>query len=272
MVLFPNCKINIGLNILAKRSDGYHDLQTIFYPAAVKDAVEIIASDDSSTEIIFTGSGIPIHGTQENNLCVKAYRLLKKDYPHLPAVKMHLHKTIPMGAGLGGGSADAAFTLQLLNTKFSLGLSPQQLLPYALQLGSDCPFFIINKPCYASGRGEILEPLQLDLSAYALLIVNPGIHISTSLAFSNITIAANKKDLRQLIAKPIQEWKDTIINDFEKPVFEAWPQIAAIKTALYTSGAIYAGMSGSGSSVFGIFKKEDIPAINFPEHYFCRWL
>jgi 4-diphosphocytidyl-2-C-methyl-D-erythritol kinase len=271
MVVFPNCKINIGLNILGKREDGYHNLQTIFFPAAVNDVLEIIEYDGEE-DVQFSSSGIHVPGKAENNLCIKAYHLLKKDFPNLPHVQMHLHKSIPMGAGLGGGSADAAFALQLLNRKFSLDLSKKQLLENALQLGSDCPFFIINKPCFATGRGEILEPVELNLSAYKIFIINPGIHISTSLAFSQITVSENKEDLQQLIAKPITNWKETIFNDFEKEVFEIYPEIGAIKNELYNQGALFASMSGSGSTLYGIFKKDAVTKMNFPAHYFQRWV
>jgi 4-diphosphocytidyl-2-C-methyl-D-erythritol kinase len=272
MVVFPNCKINIGLNILAKRPDGYHDLQTVFYPLGIKDALEIIESDELTNPITYSSSGLEITGKTENNLCIKAYQLLKNDFPSLPFIKMHLHKTIPMGAGLGGGSADAAFTLQLINKKFSLQLSQQQLLLYALELGSDCPFFIYNKPCFAKGRGEILEPVVLDLSNYSFLIINPGIHINTQLAFSTLSIKENIPPLRSLITKPIADWKNEIVNDFEKTIFPLYPAIVALKNQLYAAGAIYASMSGSGSSVFGIFQKDNRPLLNFPPHYFYRWV
>ena len=272
MISFPNCKINIGLNILSKRKDGYHDLQTIFYPIAIKDALEIIETDESAKNITFSNSGIKINGAKEDNLCMKAFQLLKKDFPALPSIKMHLHKTIPMGAGLGGGSADGAFALQLINKKFSLRLSQEQLIQYALQLGSDCPFFICNKPSYATGRGEILEPLQLDLSAYSILIVNPDIHINTAVSFSTIKVGEHKTNLKELIAIPITEWKNSIINDFENNVFSSVPEIAAIKNNLYANGAMYASMSGSGSSVYGIFPKNYNTSLHFPPHYFYRWV
>lgn len=239
---------------------------------AIKDALEIIETDAAAKDCFFSSSGIKINGNEDDNLCMKALKLLKKDFPALPSIKMHLHKTIPMGAGLGGGSADAAFTLQLINNKFLLSLSQEQLLQYALQLGSDCPFFILNKPCYATGRGEILEPFQLDLSCYSILLVNPGIHINTTQAFSAISIAENKTNLKDLVSMPLWEWKECIVNDFEKPMFETYPQIAAIKNELYTNGALYASMSGSGSSVYGIFSKEQRVTLNFPAHYFYRWV
>ncbi|MFT3981445.1 MAG: 4-(cytidine 5'-diphospho)-2-C-methyl-D-erythritol kinase [Ferruginibacter sp.] len=271
MVSFPNCKINIGLNILSKREDGYHNLQTIFYPVAIKDIIEIIPSDDKEA-VIYSHSGLDIFGKAENNLCIKAYQLLQQDFPALPHIRLHLHKTIPMGAGLGGGSADAAFVLLLLNEQFGLGLSQEQLATYALRLGSDCPFFIVNKPCFATGRGEIMEPVELDLSAYKLAIINPRIHVNTALTFKQITPGENDTALSILISQPVDTWNQAIVNDFEKPVFLQHPAIRALKEELYEQGALYASMSGSGSTVFGIFDKNAAPAFNFPGHYFFRWL
>ncbi|MFZ1454383.1 MAG: 4-(cytidine 5'-diphospho)-2-C-methyl-D-erythritol kinase, partial [Ferruginibacter sp.] len=204
MVSFPNCKINLGLHILGKREDGFHNLETLFYPVPFKEALELIPSLNSAIE--FTATGLAVDGNTSDNLCVKAYHLLKKDYPEIPAVKIHLHKAIPLGAGLGGGSADAAFMLKLLNEKFKLQLSTDQLINYALQLGSDCPFFIINKPCYATGRGEVLEETTLDLSAYKIVLINPGIHINTGWAFSNITPALPVKSIKEIIQQPINSW------------------------------------------------------------------
>ncbi len=270
MVVFPNCKINIGLNILGKREDGYHDLQTVFVPVAIRDVLEIV-EHDAGENIQLTSSGIHVPGAAESNLCVRAYHLLKEDFPQLPAIKMHLHKIIPMGAGLGGGSSDAAFALQLLNNKFQLELSSEKLMEYALLLGSDCPFFILNKPSFATGRGEMLTPVDLDLSAYKIYIVNPGIHISTSLAFSQVTINNDVQDLANLITAPMTEWKSTIVNDFEKPVFEVYPEISNIKEQLYEAGAVYASMSGSGSSTYGIFERSSTPRLTFPSHYFQGW-
>ncbi len=271
MIHFPNCKINLGLNILRKREDGFHDLATFFYPVGLNDVLEII-KDNTGSDVQFTCTGLPVAGNADENLCVKAYRLIKKDYPELPAVQMHLHKAIPMGAGLGGGSADGAFTLQLLNTKFQLGISEAQLAGYAAQLGSDCPFFIANKPCLAAGRGEILTPLPLNLSAYDIVLVHPGIHINTGKAFSQITPALPVKSIEQIIQQPIHTWKAELVNDFEQPVFTAHPEIAAIKSQLYQNNALYAAMSGSGSTVFGIFEKTTNPALHFPEHYFVKKL
>lgn len=250
MIVFPNCKINLGLRILNKREDGFHNLETVFYPVPFRDVLEIIPNNI----LEFTATGLLVDGNAEDNLCLKAYHLLKKDFPQLPAIKIHLHKTIPMGAGLGGGSADAAFMLKLLNEKFKLDLSTPKLLNYALQLGSDCPFFIKNKPCFATGRGEILEEITVDLSAYKIVLINPGIHVNTGWAFANVTPAPLKKSIKEIIQQPIGRWKDELINDFEKPVFASHPQIKEIKETLYSQGAMYAAMSGSGSTVFGIFK------------------
>ena len=261
MILFPNCKINLGLHILHKRSDDYHAIETVFYPLPLFDALEVVtmSRQESSLHLPFTMSGLEIEGHPGSNLCIRAYRLLKQDHPGLPRVKMHLHKLIPTGAGLGGGSADAAFTLTLLNKKFKLGLSTEKLLNYALMLGSDCPFFIINQPSFAQGRGEMLEPIPLSLSGYRAVIINPGIHINTSNAFMNIHPEKPGYSLKVQILKPVEEWKEGITNDFEKWAFEQYPELGKIKTDLYKAGAVYASMSGSGSTVFGLFKGK--PAI-----------
>lgn len=265
MVLFPNAKINIGLNVVQKRTDGYHNLETVFYPVNVKDALEAILS----AEIAFHLSGLPVNGNTDDNLCLKAYQLLKQDFPDLPPVSIYLHKAIPMGAGLGGGSADGAFTLLLLNKQFELHLTQQQLIDYALQLGSDCPFFIINKPCFATGRGENLSQVDADLSAYKIILVNPGIHISTKEAFSNLTLKMPQKSILQIISQPISTWKDELVNDFEINVFKLFPQIKEIKNKLYNAGAIYASMTGSGSTVYGIFEANAEINPSFPENYIC---
>lgn len=265
MVLFPNCKINLGLHVIRKRTDGYHDLETVFYPVALKDVLEVIRS----AEFHFQLTGLPVNGTSDTNLCVKAYHLLKKDFPGLPPVSIHLHKAIPMGAGLGGGSADGAFMLTMLNKKFQLNLSVEKLIAYALQLGSDCPFFILNKPCFATGRGENLTPLPLDLSAYKIILVNPQIHVSTKDAFLKLTPALPSKSLETIIRQPVATWKDELKNDFEEQVFRLHPAIKEAKERLYNLGAVYAAMSGSGSTIFGIFNKDAKTHLSFPEHYKC---
>jgi 4-diphosphocytidyl-2-C-methyl-D-erythritol kinase len=272
MLVFPNCKINLGLNIIGKRADGFHDIETIFYPIAVKDALEMVENNEAEKEITFTTSGLKVQGNDDDNICTKAYHLLKKDFPHFPAVKMHLHKNIPMGAGMGGGSADGATVLTMLNSKFNLQLSTEQLIVYALQLGSDCPFFIINKPSFASGRGEVLEPLHLNVADYKIMLVNPAIHVNTGDAFKNLNTNnfSAAGSLQQNILQDISLWKDCIKNDFETPVFAQHPSIKTIKETMYGNGAIYSAMSGTGSTVFGIFEKEKVPHLKFPAHYFCQ--
>lgn len=269
MVSFPHCKINLGLRILRKREDGYHDLESVFYPLPVEDVLEIVGSRESGVgsmePLIFNQSGLEIAGNPEDNLCTKAYYLLKKEFPLLPSIQMHLHKNIPMGAGLGGGSADGAFVLKLLNEMFNLNLTTEQLITYSLQLGSDCPFFIIDKPCWATGRGEILEPLQLDLSACSFMIVSPGIHISTSWAFSMIKTSDSSLSIKEIIQKPVISWKEELVNDFEAPVFNKHPELKIIKETLYKNGAIYSSMTGSGSSVFALFPKNHFPVDLFPQ-------
>ena len=252
MIAFPNCKLNLGLNIIRKREDSFHDLETVFLPIPFTDTLEIIASDKTE----FTVTGLRV-SADENNLCIKVYNLLKQDFPDVPAIKMHLHKVIPLGAGLGGGSSDAAFTLLLLNEKFKLNLKTEQLLDYALQSGSDGPFFIINKPCFATGRGETLKPINIDLTNYKLLLVNPGIHIDTKWAFSKIIPQEQKLSIKEIITHPIETWKEHLQNDFEDSVFKEYPEIGKIKSDLYQQGSVYASLSGSGSTVFGIFRKED---------------
>lgn len=245
--------------MLQKRSDGFHDIESIFYPVPIHDALELIKKDgDEETTLTLTNYGLPVNGAISDNLCVKAWYLLKEGFPDLPFVKIHLLKNIPMGSGLGGGSADGAFMLQLLNDKFHLNLSTEQLTGYALQLGSDCPFFIVNQPCYATGRGENMEPISLNLSGHQLVLENPGIHIDTGNAFSQLDLntAQNKPGhLKRVIQQPIADWKENLNNDFEIPVFRQYPQIKVIKEKFYAEGALYAAMSGSGSTVYGLFKK-----------------
>jgi 4-diphosphocytidyl-2-C-methyl-D-erythritol kinase len=272
MIVFPNSKINLGLRILRKRSDNYHDLETIFYPLPLRDILEILPLKKPNREnILFSKSGFFIEGENSNNLCIKAYRLLKKDFPGVTPVQIHLHKSVPAGAGLGGGSADAAFTLKLLDRMFALGLSETDLITYASQLGSDVAFFIINKPSYATGRGEHLEPIELDLSSYKFVIVNPGIHINTGQAFLYVHPSEPERNIKDIIREPVERWKDSLYNDFEKTAFKQYPGIVDIKDRLYVAGALYASMTGSGSTVYGIFPREkEIPSMRFPESYFVR--
>jgi 4-diphosphocytidyl-2-C-methyl-D-erythritol kinase len=255
MIVFPNAKINIGLNITERRPDGYHNLETIFYPLMIKDALEAV----ESCTLTFQSSGIPIPGDEQHNLCLKAYHLLKQDFD-LPPLSIHLHKQIPIGAGLGGGSADAAFFIKLVNQSYQLGLSDDVMMYYARQLGADCAFFITNQPVYAYDKGDRFEEIDLDLSNYKFVLVMPPVHVSTAQAYSGIKPAAVTHSLKDLIRRPIVEWKQTIKNDFEQHIFEAFPFIAEVKNQLYRSGALYASMSGSGASVFGIF--EDAPNLS----------
>lgn len=267
MVSFPNGKINLGLRVTRKRADGFHDIETVFYPIAIHDVVDMVVANKFS----FTSSGIAVDGSLENNLCVKAHQLIKNDYPLLPFVAIHLLKNIPIGAGLGGGSADAVACLQLLNHIGKLDIPSPQLSEYALQLGSDCPFFLLNKPCLAMGRGEQLTEINVDLSAYDILIVNPGIHISTGWAFSALKIDPGGSELRNIVQKPVHEWKGKLQNDFEQVVFEKYAEIKDLKEYLYERGAVYASLSGSGSTVYGLFKKGNRPGIHLPSA-FVKWL
>ena len=269
MVAFPNCKINLGLHITQKRADGYHNIETIFYPIAFNDILEIIPTN-SPNNIDYTSSGLPINGTSADNLCIKAYHLLKKDFPQIPSIQMHLHKNIPMGAGLGGGSADGSFALKMLNQQFQLNLSDAQLIQYALLLGSDCPFFILNTACLGKGRGEILIPITLDLSAYKILIINPGIHINTGWAFSQIKPTQPILPIEQIIQQPIETWKEQLTNDFELPVCKQYPEITTIINQLYIANAVYAALSGSGSTIFALFNKLDSIQVNIPDHYYTK--
>jgi 4-diphosphocytidyl-2-C-methyl-D-erythritol kinase len=257
LVLFPNCKINLGLRVTGKRADGYHNLETIFHPVPLRDAAEIVACSPKkeNTEpfgLIVTGTAIP--GAPASNLCTKAWQLVKNDFPGIPSVRMHLHKAIPIGGGLGGGSSDGAFTLILLNEVLKLGLTTDKLMAYALMLGSDCPFFILNKPCYATGRGELMEEINVNLDEYYFVVINPGIHISTAETFTNLkAFSSSSESLKEIISEPVNTWKEKLVNDFEHPVFEKHPSLKAIRDQLYDAGAAYASMSGTGSSIYGIF-------------------
>lgn len=251
MVTFPPCKINLGLSILSKRPDGYHNIETCFYPVPWTDIFEVIQSD----RFIFTVSGPPVSGSEGDNLCVRAYSLLKKDFG-IPPVQMHLHKIIPSGAGLGGGSSDAAATLNTLNEIFSLGISVDGLRLYASQLGSDCAFFIEPRPMLGSGRGEILTMLPLKLSGKILVLVNPDIHVSTAEAYSAAAPWKPVRSITKTLGEPVTEWREKLVNDFEASVFMRHPSLLLVKQRFYELGALFASMSGSGSSVFGLFDKE----------------
>ncbi|MGL4851438.1 MAG: 4-(cytidine 5'-diphospho)-2-C-methyl-D-erythritol kinase [Phocaeicola sp.] len=256
MITLPIAKINLGLHITEKRSDGYHNLETIFYPVhGLHDALEVTAATEGNEAYTLRITGHAVAGNLEDNLVIKAYKLLKKEYAELPAVDIHMIKHIPMGAGLGGGSADASYMLKLLNEQFKLGASEEKLEEYAAQLGADCAFFIRSKPVFATGIGNLFEPINLSLKGYTLLIIKPDVFVSTKEAFAGIVPQKPTHSLKEIILAPIQDWSKLLTNDFEQTVFKAHPQLAEIKENLYTEGAIYAAMSGSGSSLFGIFKE-----------------
>ena len=271
MIVYPNAKINIGLNVVEKRPDGYHNLETVFYPIGLQDILEIQELDtdvpDCGYRLKLTGS--LLDGSPEDNLVVRAFKLLKREFD-LPPVSIGLYKHIPTGAGLGGGSADAAFTVKTLNDRFKLGLTTQQMEDYCAQLGADCPFFIQNKPVFATGIGNVFHPIELNLKYKQLVLVKPDVFVSTKDAYAKVNVRHPETQLPELLSQPIETWKDTVVNDFEASVFSKYPEIAAIKDKLYDMGAVYASMSGSGSSVFGIF--ED-PVENVDEIFtgmFCR--
>ncbi len=267
MILYPNAKVNIGLNIVARREDGFHNIETIFFPVkGLCDILEIVHIPNQEQKVRFSQTGLMLNEPSENNLCVKAYNLLSS-YIELPTVAIHLHKQIPFGAGLGGGSSDGAFTLSGLNNISEKPLSKEKLLEVALKLGSDCPFFILNETCYASGRGEILNPIELSLSGYHILMVNPGIHINTSKAYSHSNPKPSVYNLQKTVFNSPEQWKGVVVNNFEKIVFALYPEIGIIKDKLYQMGAVYSAMSGSGSTVFGLFKSKPDYAEIFSDYY-----
>jgi 4-diphosphocytidyl-2-C-methyl-D-erythritol kinase len=249
MLTFPTCKINLGLRITEKRPDGFHNLQSCFYPVGWGDVLEIIPAD----RFVFSSSGLSIPGDASQNLCIKAYTLLKADFD-LPPVQMHLHKLVPIGAGLGGGSSDAAFTLTLLNNQFSLGLGVAQMEDYARLLGSDCAFFVQNQPVFCTEKGDVFSSIPVDLSGYNIVLVYPNLAISTAEAYAGIRPRPVERSLNEQLETAIDTWRETIHNDFEDSLFSRYPILSQIKEQLYESGAVYASMSGSGSTVYGIFR------------------
>lgn len=257
MILFPPAKINLGLNVLFKRNDGFHELETVMVQIPLFDALEIHKSENFQ----FESSGINIDGNPENNLCVKAFQIIKEIF-NIPNVFIHLRKNIPMGAGMGGGSADGAFVLRGLNELFNLQISNDKLREYAAKLGSDCPFFIEDHPQFAKGRGEILEKININLTGLYLKVINIGIHVGTKEAYSNVQFYKEENSLLEVISQPISKWKDLLKNSFESSVFQIHPQLNEIKSQLYSEGAIYATMSGSGSTMFGIFETEPLKTMN----------
>ena len=254
MLVYPNAKINIGLNVVEKRADNYHNIETVFYPIGLCDALEVAVSD-SCTDYSFSSSGLLIDGDPEDNLIVKAFRLLRSQF-QFPPIDISLCKQIPFGAGLGGGSSDASFMLKVLNEMFELKLTTNKLEKIAAQLGADCPVFIKNKPVFATGIGNVFSPVKISLKGYYLLLIKPDIFVSTPDAYSLVVPKQPEFSLLELIKQPIGDWKNNIVNDFEESVFAKYPAIGDVKNQLYQMGALYASMSGSGSSVFGIFESE----------------
>lgn len=258
MIIFPIAKVNLGLNVVERRPDGYHNLQTVFYPVGIQDALEIfpMAEDfPSEVDCDIKVSNIPIEGDEQRNLVVRAYQLLKQDFPNLPRLHVHLYKGIPTQAGMGGGSSDASAMLRLLNTSFQLNLSDEKLISYASILGADCAIFILNRTAYAEGIGEKLYPMDVDLSGWYMAVVRPDIPVPTKEAFARIKPHFPQKCCRDIVMQPVETWKEELVNDFEESVFAIHPELAAIKERLYQLGATYAAMSGSGSALFGLFRQ-----------------
>ena len=252
MITFPNAKINLGLYVLSRRSDNYHNLSTLFYPVSWSDALEVVPATDGEGCRLHT-SGIAIGGDPQNNLVAKAYRLLAADY-QLPPVEAYLHKNVPFGAGLGGGSADAAFMLRLLRDLCDLPLDDEALARYAARLGADCPFFVYNRPMLAEGIGDNLSPVDLSLKGLHIVLVKPSLSVSTVEAYASVVPATPPVALPDIVKRPVAEWKELLMNDFEKSIFPRYPQLAELKQRLYDLGAVYAAMSGSGSTIYGLFE------------------
>lgn len=262
-IIFPLAKINLGLNVVERRPDGYHNLQTVFYPVPIMDALEVSEMNDafpSTVDCDLKVTGIDVEGDEQRNLVVRAYHLLKDEFPTLPRLHTHLYKGIPTQAGMGGGSSDCAAMLTLLNRMGNLNLTASQLIERAARLGADCPFFILNKPAYAEGIGERLRPISLDLKGWYLCVVRPNIPVPTREAFAHITPRHPEHCCLDIVSQPVETWRDLLVNDFEYSVFRAYPQLATVKRQLYNLGAVYAAMSGSGSALFGLFRRP----VSFP--------
>ena len=259
MITFPIAKINLGLNVVEKRPDGYHDLQTVFYPVPIKDALEVQTMDEgfpSDVDCDLKVTNLAIEGDEQKNLVVRAYKLLKEDFPTLPRIHTHLWKGIPTQAGMGGGSSDCAYMIRLLNELFGLRMSDEQMIAYAARLGADCAFFIKSTPCYAEGIGERMQPIALDLKGWYIGVVRPDIPVPTREAFSRIHPHYPEKCCKEVVMEPVESWKGMLTNDFEESVFALHPEIGAVKEELYKRGATYAAMSGSGSALFGLFREK----------------
>ncbi len=270
MVVFPNVKINLGLFVTEKRPDGFHNIETVMLPVPMNDALEMVVTEDKKFDFIITGREIP--GNARENLCCRAWEMLQNDFG-LPPVIIHLHKVTPIGAGLGGGSSDGAFTIKLINQLFELGLTTPTMEDYAKRLGSDCAFFINNQPVFAFEKGDRLEPISLDLSGVFIVVVKPDIHISTSEAYSAIECSPPKVALKTVLQKPVKIWREYVTNDFEHSIFKAAPVVGQIKSKLYEMGAVFALMSGSGSAVYGLFEYEVDLKEQFQDcFYWSGWL
>lgn len=256
MITFPNAKINLGLYVERKREDGYHDLSTVFYPIPLTDAVEVVEAKETA---LFT-YGNPVDCPPEKNLVMKAYRLMEEEFK-LPPVAIHLYKHIPDGAGLGGGSSDATSVAKILNSMFALGLSEEEIAVRVKRLGADCPFFAYNRPMAARGIGDLLEPVDVDLRGYTMIVVKPDVSVPTAAAYAGVTPRVPETDVEKLVAKPVGQWKELLVNDFEESIFPKHPKLSAIKQSLYDAGAVYASMSGSGSAIFGLFEDDNLSDI-----------
>lgn len=271
MITFPIAKINLGLNVVEKRQDGYHNLQTVFYPVPIKDALEVQRMDEgfpSEVDCDLKVTNLAIEGDEQKNLVVRAYRLLKEDFPTLPRIHTHLWKGIPTQAGMGGGSSDCAYMIRLLNELFALRMSDEQMIAYAARLGADCAFFIKSTPCYAEGIGERMQPIALDLKGWHIGVVRPDIPVPTKEAFSRIRPHYPERCCKEVVTEPVETWREALTNDFEESVFALHPEIGAVKEELYKRGATYAAMSGSGSALFGLFKERpDRLGERFPDMF-----
>ncbi|WP_151089430.1 4-(cytidine 5'-diphospho)-2-C-methyl-D-erythritol kinase [Hymenobacter baengnokdamensis] len=268
MLSFPNAKLNLGLYVTARRPDGYHELETVFLPLPWTDVLEVLPAPKGQVAANLTLTGRPIPGEAATNLCLRAYELLKADFAALPAVQLHLHKIVPIGAGLGGGSADAAFALRAIAELFGLPLTTAQLESYARRLGADCAFFMENTPRLARGKGDIFEPIDLDMRGIACVVVYPNLNISTAQAFAGIVPQAPAYPLREALAQPMSSWRATVSNDFEASLAPTFPALNNIKNLLYNTGAVYASLSGSGSAVYGLFPdRPEAPALPWPDEY-----
>lgn len=264
MLVFPNCKINLGLHVVAKRPDGFHNIETVFYPIDWCDALEVIENRQSSEPFVYSQSGIHIDAAPEQNLIHQAWKIIREE-KNLPSMKVHLHKHIPMGAGLGGGSSDAAHFINLLSEQFGLGFSETERLNLASRIGADCAFFIRNRPVYAAGRGDVFSEVRVNLDSLYILVVYPNVHSNTKEAYDGLTPQKPKNDLLSLLKLPVWQWSDLVVNDFEMSIFKKYPVIKLLKDDLYAAGALYASMSGSGSAVFGIFENE--PVVKLPDNF-----